>query len=71
MLIQNIPVVGSLFRSQLDEVKIGTARVEDNKVILELSHETLDRVLELVQDGAEIKAFHINIELMAARKKEG
>lgn len=70
MFIQNIPVVGALFRSQFDEVKIGTAKVEDRKVVFELSHETLDRVLELVEDGAEIKAFHVNIELQAARKKE-
>lgn len=71
MFIQGIPVVGALFHSQLDEIRIGTAKVEDKKVILELSHATLDRVLELVEEGAEIKAFHINIELMAARKKEG
>jgi hypothetical protein len=70
MLIQGIPVMGAWFRRDSESIRIGTATVSDKQVTLELSGETLDKVLELVQDGAEVKAFHVEVEMMAARKKD-
>jgi hypothetical protein len=71
MLIQGVPVMGVWFGRECDPIQIGTATVTDKEVTLQLSGETLEKILELVDDGADIKAFHVNVELMSARKKEG
>lgn len=71
MLILNVPVFGAWFRKQHEEpVKIGTAEVTEKSVTITLKGETLEKLLELVEDGAEIRAFHVNVELQAARRKE-
>lgn len=71
MLIVNVPVFGAWFRKQHEEpVKIGTAEVTEKSVTITLEGETLEKLLELVEYGAEIRAIHVNVELQAARRKE-
>jgi hypothetical protein len=64
----DIPVIANWYG---EEVRIGTADFIDNGVKMTLSGRTIDEVQKIVEAGGEIRAFHVNIEMLAARKKEG
>jgi hypothetical protein len=65
--MNNIPVIGEWFGKSY---KLGTADFVDNGVKMTLEHDIVDTIRELVEKGAEVHVFHINIEMLAARKKE-
>jgi len=69
MLIQGIPVVGMWWGDK--EVKIGTAELTEKTVTIQLQGHIVEKILELVEDGADVKAIHVEIKLQAARRKEG
>lgn len=68
MRVENIPVMGHVFTR--NPFKVGTADLDEYSVTIQLDGPLVETIQKLVEDGAEIKAFHINIEMMAAHKKE-
>lgn len=65
--ILNIPIIAHHYGK---EVTIGTADVGNEGAVLRLQGETLNEVGKLVEMGAEMKAFHVSIEMVAAKRKE-
>lgn len=66
-MIDNIPV---LAEQRGQEIVIGMAQIDGSKICMTMNSEFIETVQKLVQNGALLKGLHINLEMLAARKKE-
>lgn len=53
-----------------DDVLMGEGRFFADGILLSLKGETVVAIRELVQDGCEVKAVRINIEMLIGREEE-